>query len=317
MWRSILARVVVGIATLAGVATLVFFGTEALPGDAAQAALGPESTPELVERYRREFGLDRPLTERFGSWVAGFARGDLGKSLPSGDPVTEIIAGKIRNTGFLALLTLGILVPTSVLLGVFAAIRRDGKLDHAVTSSTLGMVAAPEFVVGSLLVVVFAVWLGLVPPVSVVDPTRSFFGQLNILILPIATLLTHVLAQTTRMIRACVIAELGKEYVQLAILKGLPPWRVLFRHVLPNAIAPTLQILAMNVAWLLGGVVVVEAVFQFPGLGLTMSKAVATRDIATVQAVALLITATYVLVNILVDMLLVVLNPRLRAAARA
>jgi peptide/nickel transport system permease protein len=316
MWRSLLVRLAVGSATLVGVATLVFFGTEALPGDAAQAILGQESTPELVERFRREFGLDRPLIERFGSWVAGFARGDLGTSLPSGDPVTDVIGGKITHTGLLALLTLAILVPTAVLLGVGAAVRRDSKLDHVVTSSTLGMVAAPEFVVGSLLVVCFAVWLGLVPPVSVVDPTRSLLTQLDILILPIATLLTHVLAQTTRMIRACVIAELGKEYVQLAILKGLPSWRVLFLHVLPNAMAPTLQILAMNVAWLLGGVVVVEAVFQFPGLGLTMSKAVATRDIATVQAVALLITATYIVVNILVDVLVVVLNPRLRAAAR-
>jgi peptide/nickel transport system permease protein len=316
MWRSLLVRLAVGSATLVGVAMLVFFGTEALPGDAAQAVLGQESTPELVERFRREFGLDRPLIERFGSWVAGFARGDLGTSLPSGDPVTDVIGGKITHTGLLALLTLAILVPTAVLLGVGAAVQRDSKLDHLVTSSTLGMVAAPEFVVGSLLVVCFAVWLGLVPPVSVVDPTRSLLTQLDILILPIATLLTHVLAQTTRMIRACVIAELGKEYVQLAILKGLPSWRVLFLHVLPNAMAPTLQILAMNVAWLLGGVVVVEAVFQFPGLGLTMSKAVATRDIATVQAGALLITATYIVVNILVDVLVVVLNPRLRAAAR-
>lgn len=316
MWRSLLVRLAVGSATLVGVAMLVFFGTEALPGDAAQAVLGQESTPELVERFRREFGLDRPLIERFGSWVAGFARGDLGTSLPSGDPVTDVIGGKITHTGLLALLTLAILVPTAVLLGVGAAVQRDSKLDHLVTSSTLGMVAAPEFVVGSLLVVCFAVWLGLVPPVSVVDPTRSLLTQLDILILPIATLLTHVLAQTTRMIRACVIAELGKEYVQLAILKGLPSWRVLFLHVLPNAMAPTLQILAMNVAWLLGGVVVVEAVFQFPGLGLTMSKAVATRDIATVQAIALLITATYIVVNILVDVLVVVLNPRLRAAAR-
>jgi len=316
MWRSLLVRLAVGSATLVGVATLVFFGTEALPGDAAQAVLGQESTPELLERFRREFGLDRPLIERFGSWITGITRGDLGKSLPSGDPVTDVIGGKITHTGLLALLTLAILVPTAVLLGVGAAVRRDSKLDHVVTSSTLGMVAAPEFVVGSLLVVCFAVWLGLVPPVSVVDPTRSLLTQLDILILPIATLLTHVLAQTTRMIRACVIAELGKEYVQLAILKGLPSWRVLFLHVLPNAMAPTLQILAMNVAWLLGGVVVVEAVFQFPGLGLTMSKAVATRDIATVQAVALLITATYIVVNILVDVLVVVLNPRLRAAAR-
>jgi peptide/nickel transport system permease protein len=316
MWRSLLVRLAVGSATLVGVATLVFFGTEALPGDAAQAVLGQESTPELLERFRREFGLDRPLIERFGSWITGITRGDLGKSLPSGDPVTDVIGGKIEHTGLLALLTLAILVPTAVLLGVGAAVQRDSKLDHLVTSSTLGMVAAPEFVVGSLLVVCFAVWLGLVPPVSVVDPTRSLLTQLDILILPIATLLTHVLAQTTRMIRACVIAELGKEYVQLAILKGLPSWRVLFLHVLPNAMAPTLQILAMNVAWLLGGVVVVEAVFQFPGLGLTMSKAVATRDIATVQAVALLITATYIVVNILVDVLVVVLNPRLRAAAR-
>lgn len=315
MVRTILTRLGIGLATLWVISALVFLGMEALPGDAAQATLGRDATPRLVAQLRDEFGLNRPLLVRYGDWLGGIVHGDLGRSIPSGDPVTSIISDRARNTGLLILTTMLVLIPLSLVLGVAAAVRRDRMVDHAVSSSTLALISTPEFVVGTTLAVVFAVWLSALPPLSLVSADASVFGQMKLFILPILTLLAASVAQTTRMVRACMIDVLRSEYVEAARLKGVPERRVLWRHALPNALGPTIQVIAINVAWLAGGVVVTETVFQFPGIGSALTKAVSTRDLPTVEALVMIATALYVVVNVLADILVTVGNPRLRRRA--
>jgi peptide/nickel transport system permease protein len=316
MLRRILVRIVVGVATLWAVTVVVFLGSEALPGDAATAALGREATPQLVEGFRKEFGLDRPVLERYGEWLGGLVQGDLGRSLPSGDPVWSLIRDKARNTAALSVATIVLLVPLSLLFGVLSAVLRDRPFDHAVTATTLGVIAIPEFIVGTVASVALAVWLGWLPAVSLIDATRPILSQLSNLALPVLTLLAASVAQTIRMVRACMIDALRSDYVEIARLKGVPERRVLFRHALPNALGPTIQVLAINIAWLAGGVVVVEAVFQYPGLGLELTNAVSRRDLGMVVSIAVLITGVYIVVNLLADILVILLNPRLRRAPR-
>ena len=314
MPRRVLIRIGIGLLTLWAVSLVVFLGTQLLPGDAARAALGQQATPQLVAALRHQFGLDRPVLVRYGDWLWHAAHGDFGRSLPSGDAVTSVIGDHIRNTAALGALTILVLVPLSLVLGIASAVHRNQPLDHGVTGVTLTLISTPEFVIGSLLALLFAVRLGWLPPASLVDATQPLLGQLSLFILPVLTLLAASVAQTTRMVRASMIDVLQADYVVMARLKGVPEWRVLFRHALPNALGPTIQILAINVAWLAGGVIVVEAVFQFPGLGLALTNAVASRDQPTVEAIAMIITTVYVGVNLLADVGMIVLNPRLRRA---
>jgi peptide/nickel transport system permease protein len=314
MSRRILLRVCVGLVTLVAASAVVFIGTESLPGDAAQAALGNTATPQLLAQYRKDFNLDRPVMRRYLDWLSGLPKGNFGKSLPSGQSVASIVGDKIRNTAVLAGITMLILIPLSVALGTISAVRRDRLVDHGVTTVTLLLIATPEFVVGTLLALLLGVWLHVLPPVSLVDPERSIFAQPKVLILPVLTLLAAIAAQTTRMVRACMIDVLESEYVQMARLKGAPEWRVLLLHALPNAMGPTIQVLAMNVAWLAGGVVIVETVFQYPGIGLELTHAVGARDLATVEVLAVLITGVYVVGNLIADIAVMLLNPRLRRA---
>jgi peptide/nickel transport system permease protein len=314
MLRRLAARLLIGLATAWAAATLVFFGVEALPGDAAQAALGQDARPVLLAEVRKEFGLNRPVLVRYRDWLSGFLRGDLGKSLPSGRPVTSVIGDKLRNTAWLAAVTIAILIPLGVGLGVATAVRRDRFLDHAVSGSTLALISTPEFVVGTLLAVLLAVWLQWLPPVSLIDPAKSIVGQPRELVLPVLTLLAASIAQTIRMVRASMIDVLQSDYVEIARLKGVPERRVLFRHALPNAFGPMIQVIAINIAWLTGGIVVVESVFQFPGLGSTLVQAVAARDLATVEAITVLFAAIYITVNLIADVAVILFNPRLRRA---
>ena len=315
MVKTILIRLAVGLVTIWAISAFTFMGMEALPGDAAQAALGRDATPQALTNLRIEFGLDRPILERYGDWIGGVVQGDLGRSIPSADPVTKVIGDKARNTGALIVAVILVLAPLSVVLGIASANRRDQPLDHAVSSSTLALISTPEFVTGTLLAVVLAVWLRWLPPLSIIDARQPIFGQMNLLLLPVLTLLAASVAQTTRMIRACMIDVLRSEYVEMARLKGVPEMRLLLRHALPNALGPTIQVIAINVAWLAGGVVVTETVFQFPGIGSALTKAVAGRDLPTVEALVLLATALYVAVNLLADIVVTVLNPRLRRSA--
>jgi peptide/nickel transport system permease protein len=314
MLRRTLTRILTAVAILLVVSAVVFLGTEALPGDAADAALGQSATPELLQQYREDFGLNEPVLQRYLDWLGGLAQGDLGRSIPSGDPVTTLISERARNTAILSALVLALLVPLSLVLGTLSAVRRDSALDHVVASATLGFIAMPEFVVGTLFVLLFASVLDVLPAVSLIDPSRSVLAQGQIFVLPVLTLLAAILAQTTRMVRACMIDALDSDYVQMARLKGESERSVVWRHAIPNALGPAIQVIALNVAWLAGGVVVTEKLFQFPGLGLTLADAVSVRDIATVQAIVLIITAVYILVTVLAEIAHVALNPRLARA---
>lgn len=314
MWRRLLLRLGSGLLTLWAVSLFVFLGTQLLPGDAAQAALGQNASPALIAGLRHEFGLNRPVLVRYGEWLAGLIHGDLGRSLPSGESVGLLLADHIRNTAVLAAITIAILIPLSVVLGIAAAVRRGRAFDHAVTGVTLTLISTPEFVVGSLLALILAVRFGWLPPASLVDSSQPVSGQLALFVLPVLTLLAASAAQMIRMVRASMIDVLESDYVTMARLKGVPERRVLFYHALPNALGPTIQVTAFNIAWLIGGVIVTEAVFQFPGVGLALTSAVAARDQPTVEAIALLVTAVFVGANLAADMCVILLNPRLRRA---
>jgi peptide/nickel transport system permease protein len=232
--------------------------------------------------------------------------------MPFGDPVTSVLGDKLKNTAMLALATMILLLPISFLLGVASAVRAHRPLDHGIALSTLALVSIPDFVVGSVLIATLSVWLGLFPPVSLIDATRPLEAQMSILVLPVLTLLAASVAQTIRMIRAVMIETLRSDFVEMARLKGVPEGRVLWRHALPNALAPIIQVFALNIAWLLGGVIVVETLFDWRGVGLGLSEAVARRDLPTVQAIGLLAATIYVGLNLLADVLVIVSNPRLR-----
>jgi peptide/nickel transport system permease protein len=308
--RVVLERLVAGAATLLAVTAAVFFGVSALPGNAAQVALGHSATPQAVKALTKEFGLDRPVLDRYGSWLASMLHGNLGNSLPTGVTVSSLIGDKIVNTAALTAATMVVLIPLALVVGVATAVRPGRWFDQVTAHSTLALIATPSFVVGTILIVVFAFWLHMLPAVSLVQPGMPL--SFSILVLPVLTLLSATVAQTIRMIRASMIDVLRSPYIEMARLKGISEARLLFRHALPNALGPTIQILALNIPWLIGDVVVVEAVFGYRGLGTALVSAVTSRDLPTVQAIAVIIAATIIVVNLLADLAVVLMNPRLR-----
>jgi peptide/nickel transport system permease protein len=314
MARVILIRVLIAAVTFWGASMAIFFGIAALPGDPGKGILGPVATHQSIQVLDREMGLDHPLVERYTTWFGDFIKGDLGNSYATGAPrpVWPLIHQRVSNSVTLALLTLVFLIPISLALGIISAVRRGGWLDNVIMSTSLTFIAVPEFVVGTLFALLIAIWLGWLPPVSLLDPTKPAVLQLKYLILPMLTLLAHATAGTTRMIRACMIDVLRSDYVEMARLKGLSERRVLLRHALPNALGPTIQVIALNAAWLVGGIVIVETVFQYPGVGSFLVSAVSAYDVTTVEAIGMLITGVYVIMNMLANLSVVLLNPRLR-----
>lgn len=312
MLRRILARLAVACATLFAVSALVFLGTEALPGDAATATLGREATPELLAQYRAQLGLNKPLLERYQSWLRGFLRGDLGKSAPNGEPVWKLISDKARNTAALAIATLILLLPLALALGILSALWRDRMFDHTIAITTLVLISSPEFVVGTLIAIALGVWLNILPPLSLIDANQPLTSQLQALVLPVLTLLAISVAQMTRMVRAILLDVLRSDFVQVATLKGASKWRILAHHALPNAAGPVLQVIAFTVGWLVGGIVIVENVFQFPGLGVAVTNAVLGGDLPTVEAVTMLMTAVYLGATLVADIGAILIDPRLR-----
>ncbi len=304
--------------TLLLASILIFVGTEILPGDAAKAVLGRNATPEALAQLRDRLGLDRPAPSRYFNWLSGFVRGDLGESVTQtvasgrGSPVWDLVSGRVWNSLILALVTTVFMVPLGLLLGVLAARHAGRPVDQAVSVSSLAAISLPEFVTGSLLVLAFAVWLHVLPGVSLVPSGSSVFDRPKILVLPVATLLAASVAQTVRMVRAGMLDVLRSDYVHMARLNGLSERMVVFRYALRNALAPTVQVIALNVQWLVGGIIVTETVFGYPGLGEQLVQAVGTRDIPFVQSVSLIIAAVYLSLNILADLLVVMLIPKLR-----
>lgn len=310
----VLGRLGIGVVLLVAVSLLIFWGTQVLPGDAARAILGRTATPGALEALRAELGLDRPVIVQYLDWAAGFVRGDLGTTLGARTPVGDFIAPRLANTAVLAGATFLVLIPLSLALGVWSALRRDRAEDQIIGGFSLGVIAIPEFVSGTLLVAVFAVGLGWLPAVSLVSTGGSPLASPEVLVLPVVTLVLAGLAYIVRQVRAGVIGVLDSDYVEMARLNGIPERRTVWRHVLPNALAPSVQIIALTTLWLVGGVVIVETVFQYPGLGLGLIQSVRARDIPTVQAITMIVAALYIVINIVADVVVVLLIPKLRTS---
>jgi peptide/nickel transport system permease protein len=306
----ILMRVAVGIGLLFIVSLVIFSATELLPGDLATQLLGQSATPETVAALREQLGLNDPAPVRYWNWLSGALTGDLGVSLANNRPIADLIGSRLGNTVFLALYAAALSVPISLTLGILAALWRNSIFDRVANAGALTAISFPEFFVAYILVL----WLaqtGLFPSMVRVNPATTFGDRIYMTFLPALTLTLVVTAHMMRMTRASIINLMASPYIEMARLKGLSPLRIVLRHALPNALAPIINVVALNLAYLITGVVVVEVVFVYPGLGQLMVDAVSNRDIAVVQAVALIFAAAYVALNLIADVLSTLTNPRL------
>lgn len=311
-------RLLGAIAALLAASVLIFAAVQVLPGNAASAVLGRDATPQAVRILSKQMGLDRPAVTRYFDWLGGFVHGDLGVSsvaLAQGEhtKVSSLISSPLKNSAILAGLAALLMIPLSLGLGALAAVRAGRSTDHLISIGSLVSISAPEFVTGSLLVALFFVGLHWLPPVAIVAPGAS--PTIKELILPVLTLLFASLAAGIRMVRAGMYEALQTEYVQAARLNGLAEKRVLVRYALRNALAPSVQVLAQNLQYLVGGVIVVETVFAYPGIGSQLVSAVQNRDLTAVQSIAMLIAVVYVLINVAADLIVMLLIPKLREPA--
>ncbi|SHI78812.1 ABC transporter permease [Wenxinia saemankumensis] len=317
--KTVLARLGLGLMTLFFVSVVIFLSIEMLPGDFTQAVLGQAATEETVTAFRRELGLDQPAITRYFDWIGGVATGDFGTSFSGraasgvdrSRPVVALIGPRLENTLFLAGMTAVIAVPLALFLGITAALWRNSIYDRIVSSTTLTTISFPEFFVAYLLILFFASLWPVFPSLANVSPQMDLWERVYRCILPSATLMLVIVAHMMRMTRAAIINLLAQPYIEMARLKGLPARTVILRHALPNAWAPIVNVIAFNLAYLVVGVVVVEVVFVYPGIGQLMVDAVTTRDIPVVQACALIFAATYILLNLFADIISIITNPRL------
>lgn len=313
MRRLIIERIGLGFLTLFAVSALVFVGTELLPGDVASAILGQSATPEAVAAIRRSLGLNDPLLQRYVHWLLGALHGDFGTSFANGRPVMDQVGFRFLNTIFLAGVTAAVAVPLSIILGVVAAINQKGWFNHLVNVFSLGAISMPDFFVAYVLVLFVSVQLGWLPSLASVSSDMGLIERLRAIALPVATLTFAVMAHMLRMTRATILSVMSQPFIEMAFLKGLPRWRIVVDHALPNALGPIINVVAINLAYLIVGVVVVETVFVYPGIGQLMVDAVSKRDVPVVQVCGLIFGATYVGLNILADVLAILSNPRLKA----
>jgi peptide/nickel transport system permease protein len=313
MLRFIARRLLLSVVTLFIVSLVVFVGVELLPGDLATAFLGREATPTRLESLRVELGLDRPALERYLNWLGDAIQGDLGMSLARKEPIAELIGLRLRNTLLLGL-TAGLVgLPLALVLGIIAGLTRDRRPDLWISTVALVLMTLPEFVTATFLILLFAITWSIFPAVTIVPADAPIKEMLPNIVLPVVALAFVMVAHNLRMVRTNVIDVMASEYVQMATLKGVPRARVVLRHALPNALLPTINLVALYIAWLVGGVVIIEQVFNYPGIGTMMIQAVHDRDIPLVQGIVLVIAGGYVVLNLGADMLTMVLNPRLRS----
>lgn len=312
MIQLILKRVALGILTLLLVSALIFAGTQLLPGDVASAILGQNATPESLAALRQDLGLDLPAWQRYLSWLHGFVTGDLGMSLANRQPVADLLWPRFGNTMALAAYAAVVSVPIAVLLGLAAAVRRGSVFDRTINIVALAFVSLPEYFLGLLLILFLSVQFNLLPSLADTYAGMSFPDWLRATTLPALTLVLVTVAQMMRMTRTAVLSVMDQAYVETAFLKGLRTRRVVLRHALPNAAAPIVNVVAFNIAYLITGVVLVEAIFNYNGLGRFMVDAVAKRDLPLVQAAAMVFGAAYVILNSIADIVAIALNPRLR-----
>ena len=309
--KVIAQRIALGILTLFTISLLITLGVEVLPGDLADSILGQGATPETVKVLRAELGLDKPAYLRYLDWLGGILSGDLGVSLASKREISELVGIRLANTIFLGGFAAAVAVPLSLFLGILAALFRNSFYDRAINTFTLTTISFPEFFVSYILILFFAIKLGWFPGISNISTELSFGEKLYRSLLPAVTLTLVVVAHMMRMTRAAIINLLASPYIEMARLKGIKPMRIILRHALPNALAPIVNVIALNLAYLVVGVVIVEVVFVYPGLGQLMVDSVSKRDIPVVQACSMIFASVYILLNLLADIISIVTNPRI------
>ncbi len=317
LWRAILGRFGISLVTLWVVSVLIFIGTNLLPGDVAQIILGQTATPESTAALRAKLGLDKHPIEQYWVWLQNVMMGDLGISKAGlgaglGTPIVEMLGPRVDNTLRLTLIVGAVAIPISLFLGLIAAMHPGTRLDRSITFATLNLISIPDFLVATALVLVFAVSLGWLPSIVYLRGDETGWVLLKTLAMPILTLVILVSSQIIRMTRATVLNVLGSPYIEMAILKGVPRKRIILRHALFNAVGPIVNVIALNLAWLVGGVVVVEQIFSYPGLAKLMIEAVQMRDMPLVQACAMIFCATYIVLIFIADIASILSNPRLR-----
>lgn len=313
MLRLIGRRLLLMIPTLILASMLIFALAEVLPGDVGRSILGPYATEEQVQILNEKLGADRPIVVRYVSWAGGFVTGDWGESALQKVPVRPLVLEAFGNSLILAGFALVLIVPTSILLGVFSGLRKDSVLDRTITVSTLSMTVIPEFVSGVVLLYVFAVWLKWLPVTALPPDGSPFYTRLYYLILPAIPLMFLELGYIARMARVGTVQVLSMPYIRTAVLKGLPRRRVIFGHVLRNAMVPTVTVIGSQVGWLIGGLVVIEVLFVYPGVGKLMVDAALTHDVPLLEASVLMVAIVYMLANLIADIIVALLNPRIRA----
>lgn len=313
MTRYLLRRLLLLVLTIVVTSFIIFALTNLLPGDIARLVLGRDASPTAVENFREQFGLDRPPLEQYARWLGGFVTADWGRSFTAGNPpVRPLVLSRLVNSLRLAGLTLAIVIPVSLVLGVIAALRENSFVDSAISVMSLSVVGLPEFVTGIVLINVFALGFGWFEATSLVSPGMSLGQWLRVLILPALTASLVLIGYITRMTRAGMLEELRKPYVRTAMLKGMPWRRVVFSHALRNALLPTIAVIALSIGWLMGGLVVIENVFNYPGVGSLLVTAVTQKNLPVLQAISVLIVFFYTFANLLADLLFALLNPRIR-----
>lgn len=307
----VVQRLSLGLLTLFAVSLIIFLGVNLLPGDAAQAMLGQAATPETVAALRVQMGLDQPGYLRYLKWLGNILQGDFGISIANKREISELLGVRFANTLFLALMAASVAVPLALTLGILAALYRNSLYDRMVNIVTLSSISTPEFFVAYILILFFAVTFGWFPSLANVNVDTPFFERIYACILPATTLTLVVVAHMMRMTRAAIINLLASPYIEMAALKGIARRRIIVHHALPNAWAPIINVIVINLAYLIVGVVIVEVVFVYPGLGQLLVDSVQQRDLPVVQACSLIFAATYVLLNLSADILSILTNSRL------
>ena len=309
----VLKRIILGLITLFIVSLITFVGVEVLPGDACTTYLEREAYGAALEACYKRLGLDIPAYERYVSWAIGVIQGDFGYSLSGEMKINDVLGPRVKNSLVLASASILIGIPIALLLGIITALWRDKMPDIIISTFTIFSMTIPEFISATLLILIVAIWLEWLPGIVIVPTGASVSELLPNIILPVIAISMIMTAHMARMVRSSVIQVMASDYVQMAILKGVPYWKMVFKHVLPNALLPAINVVALTIAWLLGGVVVTEVVFNYPGLGRLVIESISNRDLPVVQALAIILASIYVIINLIADLLTLMLNPRLKS----
>ena len=312
MARFLIVRLSLIVVTLLAVSVAIFTLIEAVPGDAASVMQGQQATPDSLRNLRAQMGLDRPPHIRYLDWIWDAMRGDLGQSAKSNASISEVMGDRLANSALLAVIAFAISVPLGLGMGVWVGTRADTPMDRFLTMGGLVTISLPEFVTGVLMILILSSTLGWLPSSSIMMPGESIIGNPKVLIMPVLTVTGALFAYIMRMARANVIEVMESNYVRTAILKGLPMRTVVIRHVLPNAMLPTITVIANNVGWMFGGLIIIENLFAYPGMGSLLIQAIDTRDIRMLQSTAMVIAAVYAFSNLAADLAYGALNPRVR-----